>query len=290
MMEIIKKIGSCLVTGLRFIQGHFKATVLVLFVLWLILPSGDDGITPHNLQKITLTGPILDATPIVEQIDEAGKNKNVKGVLFSIDSPGGAVAPSVEIAYAIKRLSEKKPTVVYAAGIMASGGYYSAIWGNEIIANPGSMIGSIGVIIQGADISELMEKVGVKTQIAHAGTYKQVGTIDRQWSNLERTELEKVINGTYSMFVTDVARARELDPNKSSEYADAHIFTAAQAQKVGLVDSIGVEYDAKKRVEALSKVTDPIWNKEDPMDKFFKQFAAEGASLAHIYFPPVSLQ
>jgi protease IV len=290
MMGFIKKIGSCLATGLKFIQEHFKATLLVLFVLWLILPSGEEGITPHNLQKITLTGPILDATPIVEQIDEAGENENVKGVLFSIDSPGGAVAPSVEIAYAIKRLSEKKPTVVYAAGIMASGGYYSAIWGNEIIANPGSMIGSIGVIIQGADISELMEKVGVKTQIAHAGTYKQVGTIDRQWSNLERTELEKVINGTYSMFVTDVARARKLDPNKSSEYADAHIFTAAQAQKVGLVDSIGVEYDAKKRVEALSKVTDPIWNKEDPMDKFFKQFAAEGASLAHIYFPPVSLQ
>jgi len=290
MMEIIKKIGSCLAAGLRFIQGHFKATVLVIFVLWLFLPSGDEGISPHNLQKITLTGPILDATSIVEQLDEARENKDIKGVLFSIDSPGGAVAPSVEIAYAIKRLSEVKPTVVYAAGIMASGGYYSAIWGNEIIANPGSMIGSIGVIMQGADISELMEKVGVKTQTVHAGTYKQVGTFDRKWSDVERAELDKVINGTYTMFVTDVARARKLDPNLSSTYADAHIFTAAQAQKVGLVDSIGVEFDAKKRVVALSKVAEPIWNKEDPMDKFFKRFAAEGASLAHMYFPPVSLQ
>lgn len=290
MMEIIKKIGSCLATGLRFIQGHFKATVLVLFLLWLFLPSGDEGISPHNLQKITLTGPILDATSIVEQLDEARENKDIKGVLFSIDSPGGAVAPSVEIAYAIKRLSETKPTVVYAAGIMASGGYYSAIWGNEIIANPGSMIGSIGVIMQGADISELMEKVGVKTQTVHAGTYKQVGTFDRKWSEVERAELDKVIGGTYAMFVTDVARARKLDPNLSSNYADAHIFTAAQAQKVGLIDSIGVEFDAKKRVETLSKVAEPIWNKEDPMDKFFKRFAAEGASLAHMYFPPVSLQ
>lgn len=279
-----------MVTGLKFIQEHFKATVLVLFVLWLFLPSGDEGITPHNLQKITLTGPILDATSIVEQLDEAREKKDIKGVLFSIDSPGGAVAPSVEIAYAIKRLSETKPTVVYAAGIMASGGYYSAIWGNEIIANPGSMIGSIGVIMQGADISELMEKVGVKTQTVHAGTYKQVGTFDRKWSEVERAELDKVIGGTYAMFVTDVARARKLDPNLSSNYADAHIFTAAQAQKVGLVDSIGVEFDAKKRVETLSKVAEPIWNKEDPMDKFFKRFAAEGASLAHMYFPPVSLQ
>lgn len=289
-MEYIKKIGSCLATGLKFIQAHFKATVLVLFVLWFILPSSEEGITPHNLQKITLTGPILDATSIVAQIDEARENNDVKGVLFSIDSPGGAVAPSVEIAYAIKRLSEAKPTVVYAAGIMASGGYYSAIWGNEIIANPGSMIGSIGVIMEGADISGLMEKVGVKTQVVHAGTYKQVGTFDREWSDVERAELDKVINGTYAMFVADVSRARKLNPALSSEFADAHIFTAAQAQKVGLVDAIGVEFDAKKRVETLSKVKDPTWNKEDPMDKFFKRFAAEGATLAHMYFPPVTLK
>lgn len=290
MIEFVKKIGSCLARGLKFIQEHFKATVLVLIVLWLIIPSSENGITPHNLQKIALSGPILDAASIVAQIDEARENDTIKGVLFSIDSPGGAVAPSVEIAYAIKRLSETKPTVVYAAGIMASGGYYSGIWGNEIIANPGSMIGSIGVIMEGADISGLMEKVGVKTQVVHAGTYKQVGTFDREWSAAERAELNKVIDGTYSMFVVDVARARKLDPLRSGEYADAHIFTAFQAKKVGLVDSIGVEFDAKKRVEDLSKVKDPTWNKEDPMDRFFKRFAAEGATLAHLYFPPVTLK
>lgn len=290
MIEIIRKIGRCMATGLRFIQAHFKATVLVLFVLWLILPSGDEGIAPHNLQKIALTGPILDATPIIEQLDEARENEDVKGVLFSIDSPGGAVAPSVEIAYAIKRLRETKPVVVYAAGIMASGGYYCAIWGNEIIANPGSMIGSIGVIIEGADVSGLMEKVGVKTQVVHAGEYKQVGTFERQWSHLERAELEKVINGTYDLFVGDVARARGLDLNHSKDYANAHIFTAAQAKEVKLIDSLGVEYDAKKRLEILSKVTDPVWNKEDPMEKFMKRFAAEGASLVHMYFPPIALK
>ena len=289
-MEWIKKIGSCLASGLRFIQNHFKATLLVLFVIWLILPASEEGLTSYNLQKISLVGPILDATSIVEQLDEARENKEVKGVLFSIDSPGGAVAPSVEIAYAVKRLREVKPVVVYAAGIMASGGYYSAIWGNEIIANPGSMIGSIGVIMEGADISELMEKVGVKTQVVHAGTYKQVGTFDRQWSNVERAELEKVIGGTYTLFVGDVVRARKLDSNKSSEFADAHIFTAQQAKEVKLVDALGVEFDAKNRTAQLAKVTDPTWNKEDPMDKFFKKFAAEGATLAHMYFPPVTLK
>lgn len=289
-METLKKIGSLLASIIQFIQTNFKATLLVLFVLWLIIPSGDETMSSHNLQKITLTGPILDATSILEQIDEAREDKDIKGVLFAIDSPGGAVAPSVEIAYAIKRLSQVKPTVVYAAGIMASGGYYSAIWGNEIIANPGSMIGSIGVIMQGADVSELMKKVGVKTQVVHAGTYKQVGTFDRPWNALERAELDKVINGTYALFVHDVAQARKLDINQSSEFADAHIFTASQAKQVGLVDNIGVEFDAKKRVEVLTKTKKPIWNKEDPMDRFFKRFAAEGATLAHMYFPAISLQ
>lgn len=289
-METLKNIGSSLASGLRLIQANFKATLLVLFVIWLILPSGDESMRSHNLQKITLTGPILDATTILEQIDEAREDKDIKGVLFSIDSPGGAVAPSVEIAYAIKRLAQTKPTIVYAAGIMASGGYYSAIWGNEIIANPGSMIGSIGVIMQGADVSELMQKVGVKTQVVHAGTYKQVGTFDRPWNPAERAELDKVINGTYNLFVHDVAQARKLDINQSSEFADAHIFTADQAKKVGLVDKIGVEFDAKKRVEVLAKTKDPVWNKEDPMDRFFKRFAAEGATLAHTYFPPITLK
>ena len=290
MMEIIQKIGRCLATGMRFMQNHFKATLLVIFILWLILPSGEESLKPHNLQKISLAGPIMDATVILDELQEAQENPDIKGVLFSIDSPGGAVAPSVEIAYAIKRLREVKPVIVYAAGMMASGGYYSAIWGNEIIANPGSMIGSIGVIMEGADVSELMEKVGVKTQVVHAGTYKQVGTMERQWNHLERAELEKIINGTYELFVSDVVRARSLDVNKSREFADAHIFTAAQAKEVHLIDSLGVEYDAKKRLETLTKVTDPVWNKEDPMDKFMKQFAAQSASLVHMYFPSVALK
>ena len=290
MMEWIKKIGSYLAAGLRLIQNNFKAALLVLFILWLILPSSEEGLASYNLQKISLAGPIIDATSIVEQLDEARENKEVKGVLFSIDSPGGAVAPSVEIAYAVRRLREVKPVVVYAAGIMASGGYYSGIWGSEIIANPGSMIGSIGVIMEGADISELMQKVGVKTQVVHAGTYKQVGTFDRPWSAQERAELDKVINGTYDLFVADVVRARKLDINKNSEFADAHIFTARQAKEVKLVDALGVEFDAKDRVAALANVKEAVWNKEDPMDRFFKKFAAEGATLAHMYFPPLTLK
>lgn len=290
MTEWVKKIGAALAAIFTFIQDHFKAVLLVLFLLWFFIPTGEESISSYNLQKVALVGPILDASTIMEQLDDAAENPDVKGVLFCIDSPGGAVAPSIEIAHAIKRIRETKPVVVYTGGIMASGGYYSAIWGNEIIANPGSMVGSIGVIMEGADISGLMEKIGVKSQVVHAGTYKQVGTFDREWTKLERAELDKVIQGTYDLFVHDVAQARGLDPQQSAIYADAHIFTADQALKVGLIDAIGVEYDAKKRVEELSGVQEPAWNKEDPMERFLKQFALEGATLVHTYFPSISLK
>lgn len=290
MTEWVKKIGATLAAILTFIQDHFKAVLLVLFLLWFFIPTGEESISSYNLQKVTLVGPILDATTIMEQLDEAAENPDVRGVLFCIDSPGGAVAPSIEIAHAIKRIRETKPVVVYTGGIMASGGYYSAIWGNEIIANPGSMVGSIGVIMEGADISGLMEKIGVKSQVVRAGTYKQVGTFDREWTKLERAELDKVIQGTYDLFVRDVAQARGLDPQQSATYADAHIFTAEQALKVGLIDAVGVEYDAKKRLEELSGVKEPVWNKEDQMERFLKQFALEGATLAHTYFPSIILK
>jgi len=134
----------------------------------------------------------MDASEIVQKIDAAAKNDAIKGVLLSVDSPGGAVAPSVEIAYSIKRLKAKKPVVVYAKGTMASGSYYASIWADKIIANPGSMIGSIGVIMQGANVSGLMKKLGIESQVVKAGLYKQIGTPDRKWKPYEVAELNKV--------------------------------------------------------------------------------------------------
>jgi protease-4 len=275
---------------LKFIQEHFKAVLLVLLLLVLFFPSDEHGLLPNNLQHIALKGPIMDVTEILAQIEAADKNDAVKGVLFEINSPGGAVPPSLELSYAIKRLKEKKPVVVYASGAMASGGYYAAIWADRIFANPGSLIGSIGVIMQGTDLSGLMEKVGIKSQVVSAGRYKQIGTPDREWTPEERRELNKVIQGTYDLFVGDVAAARNLDPKKHALYADAHIFTARQAREVGLVDAVGVMYDAKQEVVRLSGVEKPVWNEEDYFEKFFKSLAMDGALLLHTYFPAVSLR
>jgi protease-4 len=289
-MGFIKKIFSPIGATLSYIQNHFKAMLFLLIVALIFIPKSEKDLTPNNLQQINLIGPIMDVTEVLEQIDEATKNNHIKGVLLNVNSPGGAVAPSVEIAYAIKRLVEKKPVVVYASGTLASGSYYASIWADEIVVNPGSMVGSIGVIMEGADLSGVMQKIGIKTQTVQAGKYKKVGASDRPWKAYEVNELNKVIQGTYDMFTTDVAKARKLDIKKRNIFANAHIFTANQAKKVGLIDSIGVSYDAKKRLVKLSQVSNPIWNKEDKFDKLMKKLSATTAVTLHTYFPTLVLK
>ncbi len=289
-MELLKKIFSPITGTINYIQNHFKAMLFILILILIFAPASEKEFTPYNLDKITLSGPIMDATEVVQKIDKAADNDAIKGVLFCVDSPGGAVAPSVEIAQAIKRLKEKKPVIAYAKGTMASGSYYASIWADKIIANPGSMVGSIGVIMQGADLSGVMKKIGIKSQVVKAGLYKQIGTPDRPWKKYEVAELNKVIQGTYDMFTQDVANARKLDIKKRDRFANAHIFTAAQAKKVGLVDALGVEYDAKIALANLAHVEHPIWNKEDKFDKLMKKFAASTAVVLNTYFPALSLR
>ncbi|MBL4730118.1 MAG: signal peptide peptidase SppA [Sulfurimonas sp.] len=289
-MESIKKIFLLITLPIKFIQEHFKAMLFLLLLILLFAPSSEEDFTNNNLQSIQLIGPIIEVSEVLKQIQKASDSQTVKGVLLLVDSPGGAVAPSIEIAYAIKRLKQKKPVVVYATGTIASGSYYASIWADKIIANPGSMVGSIGVIIQSADASELLAKIGIKSQSVQAGKYKKVGTPDRAWTKYEVNELNKIIYGTYDMFTKDVADARALDYTKRDLYANGHIFTAHQAKEIGLIDSVGVMYNAKKELIRLSQVSTPLWNKEDKFDKFIKKLSAMTAITLHTYFPSLILK
>ena len=289
-MNFIKKLFLPITLPIKFIQEHFKAVLFVFIVALIYIPSSEQDLTSNNLTEIKLLGPIMEVSEVLEKIESATTDENIKGVLLVVDSPGGAVAPSLELAYAIKRLKAIKPVVAYAQGTIASGSYYASIWANEIIVNPGSMVGSIGVVMQGADLSEVMQKIGIKSQSVQAGKYKRVGTPDRAWKDFEVKELNKVIQGTYEMFTKDVADARGLDVKDRDSYANAHIFTALQAKEVGLVDSLGVSYDAKKRVEELSGVISPVWNKEDKFDKIMKKLSATTAITLHTYFPSLVLK
>ena len=277
-MNLLSKIFYPITGPISFIQNHFK-TVLFLTIMYFIVSSSDTkNLETANLQIIELNGPIMIVDEVLEKIETAKNDINIKGILLKVNSPGGAVAPSIEIAYAIKELREVKPVVAYASGIMASGSYYASIWANKIIANPGSMVGSIGVIMQSVDASELMSKIGIKSQTVKIGKYKESGTPTRQWTKEERDELEKVTQNTYDMFITDVANARNLKKENHTSYADAHIFTSSQAKEVGLIDKVATISVAKNELEKLSKVENPVWAKANKMDKFMEQMLSNSIS------------
>jgi len=268
---------------LQWIGKHFWGMLFLLIVLIVLMPE-EAPTHPANLQEIKLTGPIIDSDTVVKEIETAQKDKKIKGVLFTVNSPGGAVPPSIEISYAIKALKEKKPVIAYAGGIMASGSYYGSIYANQIIANPGAIIGSIGVIMESADVKELMDKIGIKPQIVQQGTYKQAGTPMRPWTPEERAELEQLTKDTYDLFVKDVATARGLDINNSKAYADAHIFLAQRALQVGLIDAIGVKSDAKKALQKLAKVEKPRWKEKDKLQSFLEKLSTEAILQIQSYF------
>lgn len=277
---MFKKISDII----KWIGQHFLGMLFLLIALVALMPKSAAPLKPANLQEIELVGPILDAKQVLKEIEEASKNPRIKGVLLSVNSPGGAVPPSIEISYAIKDLTKKKPVIAYAQGIMASGSYYASIYAKKIIANPGAIVGSIGVIMESADIEELMKKIGVKPQVVKQGTYKEAGTFTREWTPQERAELERLTKDTYDLFVHDVATARGLDINRSNEYADAHIFSAARAKKVGLVDIIGTRYIAKKEVEKLAGVKKPVWKTKDKIEQIFEKLGTKAITKIQSYF------
>ena len=287
MFEFFRKLFSPVIAILDFITKYFKTIVFLTIIYVVFFNSDEERITTKstaNLQKIELVGPIIDVSKTLENIEKAKTDTNIKGVLLVVDSPGGAVAPSVEVAYAIKELKQIKPVVVYASGVIASGSYYASIWADKIIANPGSMVGSIGVIMQGVNTKELMDKIGIQTQTVKAGKYKESGTPTRKWTEFEEKQLQNVIDDTYNMFITDVATARNLDIKNYTSFADAKIFTSKQAKDVGLVDEVANITVAQKTLAELSKVENPVWKKEDKFEKFMDKLVSEAVSQISMNF------
>jgi protease-4 len=287
LFNFLKIIFSQIIAILDFITKYFK-TIVFLTIMYFLLVDSNESLTETsnfaNLQKIELSGPIMDVSKTLEEIEKAKLDKNIKGILLVVNSPGGAVAPSVELAYAIKELKDIKPVVAYASGVIASGSYYASIWANKIVANPGSMVGSIGVIMQGVNAEELMTKIGISTQTVKAGKYKESGTPTRKWLDYEEKQLQSVIDDTYTMFITDVAGARNLDVKNHTLFADAKIFTAKQAKEVGLVDEVATISFAQDSLATLAKVETPVWKKQDKFDKFMNKLVSETISNVSMNF------
>ena len=276
--EIFRGIGRFILAPFEFLTKYFKAFLLLLLAIALFAPSKEVQ-NESNLAEISLKGAIFSADYFLDELERIRELPNLKGVLLVVDSPGGALAPSVEIAEEMRRLKEEQiPIVVYAQGTMASGSYYAGIWSDYIIANRGSLIGSIGVIFNGMDISELAEKLGIKPQIIKAGKYKESGTFMRAWNRDESEEITHLVQAQYDMFVRDVAQARNLNLNASETYAQGRIFSAKEALDLGLIDALGIRRDAQKKLIEISGVDEAVWFSKEPWEVYLERFVSESIS------------
>ena len=220
-------------------------------VLPELLVAGKEGVA-----IVRVEGPIMDSSQAVAELEEFGDNPMVKAIVVRIDSPGGGVAPSQEIYNAVKRVrKEQNKTVVASMGtVAASGGYYIAVATDRILANPGTLTGSIGVIMQMANFQELLEKVGVKSVVIKTGKFKDLGSPFRPMVEEERQLLEAVMHDTLSQFIEAVAEGRSMDAAEVEQLADGRIFTGRQAKSVLLIDEIGDLHDAIKLAGELGGI------------------------------------
>lgn len=200
-----------------------------------------------QIARIEVTGAIASATR--KRVLDALKTveeRRFPALLLRIDSPGGTVGDSQEIYSALKRLGEKIKIVASFGNISASGGVYIGMGSSHIMANPGTITGSIGVIIRGNNLERLLDRVGVSFKVIKSGPYKDILAFDRELTDPEKHILQELIDISYQQFVQTVASSRNLAVEAVRSFADGRIFTGQQAVELGIVDRLGTEEDARR--------------------------------------------
>ncbi|NOY65110.1 MAG: signal peptide peptidase SppA [Nitrospirae bacterium] len=203
---------------------------------------------------VRIEGTIVGSQSVIDQLKEYSKDPSVKAVVLRINSPGGAVAPSQEIFEEVKKLRENKPVVVSMGALAASGGYYISAPATKIYANPGTITGSIGVIMEIPNLKGLMDKVGIKTEVIKSGKHKDLASVFRGIGEEERKILQGVLDDVHDQFIKAVAEGRKLPYDKVKSIADGRIFTGRQAKEIGLVDEIGNIEDAIREAARLGGI------------------------------------
>jgi protease IV len=200
---------------------------------------------------LQVEGTIDDSRELLDELKRFREAPWIKAVVVRIDSPGGAVAPTQEIVDEILRTRKKKPLIASMGGTAASGGYYIASACEKIIANPGTLTGSIGVIMQLNNVEELMKKIGVKGYNIKSGANKDIGSPFQPLSTEGREILQALVDNVHSQFVKAVAKGRGMTEAEVRKLADGRVYSGAQAKELGLVDQLGsledaIEFAAKR--------------------------------------------
>ena len=222
--------------------GLLLGIVLALVGVAAIVNQLGDGVGMSlgpTVAVVEVEGVIKESETLVDSLVALRKDPNVVGVVLRIDSPGGGVAPSQEIYEEVGRLREAKPVVASLGNIAASGGYYVAAAASTIVAAPGTLTGSIGVIMEFRQLMELAEKVGIGDTVVKSGPYKDIGHPMRPMTSDERQLLQGMVDDVFAQFVDAVATGRGMEPEAVRKLADGRLFSGAQAKTAGLVDALG---------------------------------------------------
>lgn len=243
---------------------------VAFFISRLIHPSNNDLFTHKDgIGIIDLQGVMMTSEETLANLAKFRQDKNIKAVVVRIDSPGGAVGAAQEIYQDIKRTSKVKPVVASMASVAASGGYYAALGATKIFANPGTMTGSIGVIIQFANLEKILEKVGYQAEVIKSGANKDIGSFSRAMTPAERELLQKMIDNVHDQFIQAVVDDRKLNVDTVRPLADGRIFTGSQAKEHGLIDQLGNFTDAVDQAMALAGLAGGQPNLVYPEPKIF---------------------
>ena len=242
-----------------------SARIGVIYIDGAISGSRSDG---------GLLGTGVGGPSVMEKLQEVREDDSIKAVLLRINSPGGSAAASQEIGNEIDKVKAKGKSVVVSMGdAAASGGYWIAAKADKIMANPATMTGSIGVIMETMSIQNLYDKIGITPQTIKSGVYKDIGSPNRPLTSEERGILQGMVNDIFDQFIEVVAKGRKMDKAQVLELADGRIFTGRQAQKLGLVDELGNYYDAIELTKKIAKLGEEAevyeLGQETPFERFF---------------------
>jgi protease-4 len=257
--------------------------LFLITMISLIFSEVDDesaGTTGERLAVVELTEPIIESQEIVRQFKKYRENRSVRAIVFRVDSPGGGVSASQEIYEEVRKTRQSgKPVVVSMGSVAASGGYYVSCGATKIVANPGTLTGSIGVIFQFLHFSELMNKIGIDASTFKTGKFKDIGSPFRKTTEDEKKFFDQLLGDVYDQFVTVVATERKLDRKVVLRYADGRVFTGRQAHEYGLVDTLGTYEDAVSIAAKLGDIKGkPKVVKERKIKSFMERLMGETVS------------
>ena len=243
-----------LVYGLAFIGGLVVFFLFISFLLSVVVVLKERNFGKPQIGVLKIKGVIVDAEEYLMSLRKLARNRNVKAIVVRINSPGGSVGAAQEIYEELKKIRKIKPVIVSMGSVAASGGYYVALGGKEIFALPGTITGSIGVILQIPNLQKLLKKLGIETETIKSGAYKDTGSFYRPLTSKERKYLKKKVEIIHQQFMKTISKERKISLEKVKTIADGRIFTGEEALKLGLIDKIGNFWDAVDEAKRLAGV------------------------------------